>query len=145
MAIVPIITGADHPALRKKTERITKFDKNLKKLIADLLNTVKDAKGAGLAAPQIDVNKRVCVTKINNQFVPLVNPEIVWKSEDVWVMEEGCLSLPDTWIDVKRPQAIVLAFFDEKGRMQERKLEMLDARIVQHEVDHLDGVLIVDY
>ena len=145
MAVVPIIMGKDHPTLRRKTDRVQAFDKELKKLIGNLRDTVEDANGAGLASPQIDVNKRVCIAKIGKKFVPLINPEIVWRSEETWVMEEGCLSLPDTWIDVRRPESIVLAYFDEKGKMQERKLDMLDARVVQHEVDHLEGVLIVDY
>jgi peptide deformylase len=145
MAVQEIVIGADSPVLRTETLKITQFDKELKKLIGDLLDTVEHAKGAGLAAPQIAVTSRVCVARIRDEFVPLVNPEILWQSDIVTQEEEGCLSLPDVWLYIPRPTEIVLRYADEKGKEQERKLEGWDARVVQHELDHLHGKLIVDY
>ena len=145
MAIQNILIGKDQKVLRTKTKKVTSFTKDLQKLIEDLLDTVHAAEGAGLAAPQIGISQRVTIARIGEEFVPLVNPEILWKSDQVIVGEEGCLSLPDIWLQIPRAKEIVLRFSDEKGEEHERKLEGFDARVVQHEVDHLDGVLIVDY
>ncbi|HLD08054.1 MAG TPA: peptide deformylase [Candidatus Peribacterales bacterium] len=145
MAIQNILIGKDQKVLRTKTKKVTSFTKDLQKLIEDLLDTVHAAEGAGLAAPQIGISQRVTIARIGEEFVPLVNPEILWKSDQVIVGEEGCLSLPDIWLQIPRAKEIVLRFSDEKGEEHERKLEGFDARVVQHEVDHLDGILIVDY
>ena len=124
---------------------ISTFDKKLKNLIGDLLDTVSDAKGAGLAAPQINVSRQVCVARISGSFTPLMNPEVIWISEQTAQAEEGCLSLPDVWLYVPRPTEVIIRFYDEKGKQQERKLAGWDARVVQHEIDHLNGKLIIDY
>lgn len=145
MAILPIVTGADTPILRKKTKKVAAFTKELQKLTQDLLDTVHHAEGAGLAAPQIGVSERVTIARIGEEFVLLVNPEILWKSENTVLGEEGCLSLPNIWLNVPRSTDIILRYVDPKGREFEKKLSGFDARVVQHEVDHLDGILIVDY
>lgn len=145
MAVLPILTGANNPILRKKTQKVGKVTKELQKLIKDMQETTVHADGLGLAAPQIGQSLRVCVAQINNRLTPLVDPEITWRSKQTDVVEEGCLSLPGIWGDVTRPIAITLRYTDARGEKQERKLEGLDARVVQHEVDHLDGILIVDY
>jgi peptide deformylase len=145
MAVLPIVTGADNPILRTKTERVPKVTKEVQKLLKDMIETTKDASGAGLAAPQIASNLRVCIVLINGRFIPLVNPTITWKSEDTVTDEEGCLSLPNTWVMVPRAREIRLTYTDTEGVEQERLLSDFDARVVQHEVDHLEGVLIVDY
>lgn len=107
--------------------------------------TVADAQGVGLAAPQVGESIRLCLVTINDKMIPLINPEILWKNEETKGMEEGCLSLPGTNIVVERPTEIGLRFTDTKGNTKEITLKGFDARVVQHEVDHLDGVLIVDY
>ena len=145
MAVLPIITGAESTVLRTKTAKITSFGKELQKLIGNLLDTVHVAEGAGLAAPQIGISERVTVARIGADFLPLVNPEIIWKSDQVELAEEGCLSLPNVWLQIPRSTTIILHYQNETGDEKERKLEGFDARVVQHEVDHLNGVLIVDY
>lgn len=144
MTVLPIITGASTPILKKKTVRVKKMTKELLQLIEDMQETMMDAKGAGIAAPQMNRNERICIAKIGEEFVPLVNPEITWKGKREDTMEEGCLSLPNLWIDITRPTEIVLEFETPKGKHRELKLSGFDARVVQHEVDHLDGILIVD-
>jgi peptide deformylase len=145
MATLPIVTGQDTPVLLQKTESVTTFGKELRAVIADLTETMKHAAGVGLAAPQVGLSLSVCVAMIGRKTVALVNPEIVWESEELSVMEEGCLSLPDCWIEVERPLTIIVRYQDEKGRMQERKLTQFDARVVQHEIDHLNGILITQH
>lgn len=144
MAVLPIVTGADTPVLRAKTAVIPNVTKNVLKLAKDMEDTVKAADGLGIAAPQVGQSLRICIAKLGGKFVTLVNPQITWKSAETSVAEEGCLSLPGLWRDVTRPVGIVVTFTDLKGKGQERKLEGIDARVVQHEVDHLEGVLIVD-
>ena len=145
LPVLPIITGSTHETLRAKAKPIMKVTKDILRLIKDMEKTVKDAQGLGLAAPQVDVSVRLCLAKINRKMIPLINPTITWRSEKTEVAEEGCLSLPDTGVDVERSTDVVVSYLDHKGREQERKLSGLDARVVQHEIDHLDGVLIVDY
>jgi len=145
LSVLPIIIGADHPLLRKKTKSVPKVTKELLKLIKDLQETVKDADGAGIAAPQVARTERVCLALISGKMIPLINPKITKKSEEKESAEEGCLSLPGIAVDVPRSVEITLKYIDAKGKAQERKLKHFDARVVQHEVDHLEGVLIVDY
>ena len=145
MTALPIVTGADTPVLRTKTQRVPQVTKDTLKLIKDMKETVKKAEGLGLAAPQIGQSLRVCLAHINGKMTPLINPDIVWRSTETIVMEEGCLSLPGQDVAVARAVEITIVYTDEKGQQQERRLHDLDARVVQHEVDHLEGVLIVDY
>lgn len=145
MPALPIVTGADNPVLRKKTERVEKVTKKVLKLIKDMNMSMKAANGVGLAAPQVGVSLRVCIGQVNGKPIPLINPDITWKSKETAIDEEGCLSLPNIWLPVPRSVEIHLTYLDEKGQRQERKLKDFDARVVQHEVDHLEGKLIVDY
>jgi len=145
VASLPIITGEGNVLLRAKAAKITSFGKELQKLIDNLLDTAHVAEGAGLAAPQIGISKRVTVARIGEDFLPLVNPEIIWQSDQMELAEEGCLSLPNVWLQIPRSTTIILHYQNETGDEKERKLEGFDARVVQHEVDHLNGVLIVDY
>lgn len=107
--------------------------------------TLLEVEGLGIAAPQVGQSLRMCLAKIGNRIIPLINPTITWKSDDQEIAEEGCLSLPGISVSVPRAKHIIVHFLDTKGTSQERKLSNLSARIVQHEVDHLDGILIVDY
>lgn len=145
MPVKSIITGADHPILRSRAQRVSLFGKELRKLVDDLHDTASHLQGAGLAAPQIGVSQTVCVAKTSGALIPLVNPAILWRSEEIAMGEEGCFSLPDVWLVVPRALEIIVRYQDEKGREQERKLTHFDARVVQHEIDHLLGKLIVDY
>ena len=145
MAVLPIATGADSTVLHTKTQRIAKVSKDTLKVVRDLKDTVKAANGGGLAAPQIGVSLRVCLATMNGKMTTLINPDISWASEETAFDTEGCLSLPKLWLKIRRPKEITLKYLDEKGQEQERKLKGWDARVVQHEVDHLDGKLIVDY
>lgn len=145
MPVLPILTGTTNPILRRKTQKVEKVTKELRSLIRDMRVTVKDAEGLGLAAPQVGPSLRICLARIGGRMIALINPEITWKSKETWVHEEGCLSLPGVTVEVERARTITVKYLDERGRAQERRLEEWEARVVQHEVDHLDGVLIVDY
>lgn len=145
ITVLPIITGAQNSLLRTPSKKVPRITKGILKLLADMEETREHAIGAGIAAPQVGRTERVCIAMINNRAVPLINPEIVRRSENTEIAEEGCLSLPDVWVQVPRSREIDLEYQDVKGRHQELTLSDFDARVVQHEVDHLDGVLIVDY
>ncbi len=145
MAVLPIVTGERTPILRAKTKPVSKVTKDVVTLIRDMEETTRAAKGAGLAAPQVNRSERVCIAMISKKLVPLVNPEITWRSRERETAEEGCLSLPDIWIQVPRAAEIIIQFLSAAGRQRELKLSGFDARVVQHEVDHLEGILITDH
>lgn len=143
--MLPILTGATHPVLRAVTVPVPKVTKNLLTLIKNMVETTVDAKGAGIAAPQVGRSERVCIAMIDKKLLPLINPEITWRGTRLETAEEGCLSLPEIWIHVTRPTDIVVKFLDLKGKPRELKLSDFNARVVQHEVDHLEGILITDH
>jgi peptide deformylase len=145
VAVLPIITGADNPILRATAEKVPQVTKKVLKLIRDMKSSMKASNGVGLAAPQVGQSLRVCIARVAGKDAVLINPEITWKSDDKNLDEEGCLSLPDVWLPIPRHTEITVTYLDEKGQTQERKLEGFDARVTQHEIDHLDGILIVDY
>lgn len=145
MAILPIVIGPDNPVLRKKTKPIPAVTKGAKQLIKDMIETMHEANGVGLAAPQVNRTERICIAVIGGKVTPLINPVIAKKSKETDLDQEGCLSLPNVWLMIPRSIEITLTYKDLKGKKQERKLKNFDARVVQHEVDHLEGVLIVDY
>lgn len=145
MSVLPIVTGSETPILRTKTKPVAKVTKDIQKLLKDMQETTVAADGLGIAAPQVNRSERLCIVKIGGRLQPMVNPEITFRSEEQEVAEEGCLSLPNTWVQVPRSISIVVQYLDGKGKEQERMLHELDARVVQHEVDHLEGRLIVDY
>lgn len=145
MAVLPIVTGETTDVLRAVAAQVPKVTKDIKKLISDLHDTVKKAEGLGIAAPQVGVSQSVCLALFNGKMTAMINPVITWKSEETSLMEEGCLSLPKLNVDVPRAVEILVKYVNENGNPQERRLHDLDARVVQHEVDHLNGILIVDY
>lgn len=145
MSILPILTGADNPVLRARTKRVPAITKDVKKLLHDMEETTIKADGLGIAAPQIGSDLRVCIARIHGRLTPMVNPEVTWKSKVTDVAEEGCLSLPNVWVQVPRAVDIVVKYQTLRGDTKELKLADMDARVVQHETDHLDGKLIVDY
>ncbi len=136
------------PVLRRKAETVTVFDEELKALAQDMLETMVDSDGVGLAAPQVGISKRLLVVGIPDEedklhFAAFVNPRILEQRGNV-VMEEGCLSVPGIREDVERPESIRLSWQDLDGEQYEGWLTDLDARVLQHEMDHLEGVLFID-
>jgi len=149
MSIRPILIHPD-PRLRKVVPQITEFDADLRKLADDMLATMYDAPGIGLAAPQIGVMGRVFVMDCNgdapgNEATVCVNPEITWASDEREASEEGCLSIPDYYADVERHTKIRLAFQDVNGAAHEEEFDGRWAVCAQHELDHLNGKLFIDY
>ncbi len=144
----PILIHPD-PRLKKVCDPVSEITPDLRALAADMLETMYAAPGIGLAAPQVGVTKRLLVMDCAKDGPPeplvLVNPSIVWASEDVSAYEEGCLSIPDQYAEVKRPAAVTARWTDLDGAPQERAFEGLWATCVQHEIDHLDGKLFIDY
>lgn len=145
MAILPIIKGEDTEMLRAVAAPVPQVTKEVVKLIKNMEETVKKAEGLGLAAPQIGKSVRVCLVMLHGKMTPMINPEILWSSDETSVMTEGCLSLPKIEVEVERPVEVTVKYTDKKGQDQERRLSDLDAKVMQHELDHLNGVLIVDY
>lgn len=148
MTTLPIIWAPD-PVLKTRCKAVDTVDDELRRLIDDMFQTMYAAPGVGLAAPQIGVTRRVIVVDVAGkdekpQPIALVNPEIVWTSEETQVYEEGCLSLPEMYADVERPAAVRVRYLDRQGETQEVHGEGLLAVCLQHEIDHLDGVLFVD-
>ena len=135
--------------LREEARRISKVDESVRELARDMLRSMYTAKGIGLAAPQVGVHKQLLVIDLDleNAASPplvLINPEITASSASVDTYEEGCLSIPGVYLDVIRPSAIQLSYRDEMGRPKTMKADGLMARCIQHEMDHLKGVLFVD-
>ena len=148
MALREIITLPD-PRLRLNSEPVGKIDEALRALMDDMLETMYDAPGVGLAAIQLGVPQRVVVIDVAHEEEPprpmrLVNPEIVWASEETSLHEEGCLSIPEFYDEVERPARCRVAYLDETGARREIDCEGLMATVVQHEVDHTNGVLFID-
>lgn len=138
------------PVLRKKADPVVRFDENLAHLIDDLAESMYFYKGVGLAAPQIGVGLRAVVVDIDQRegppkLIELINPTVRSVSDEGVLTEEGCLSFPGEWEQVKRPAAAVVAAFDRHGQPFEIAAEGLLARALLHEIDHLDGKLFVDY
>lgn len=145
MAVLPLVTGTDTPVLRNGTKRVGKVTKEVKKLLADMEETMMAADGAGIAAPQVGSDLRMCWALINGKHTALIDVDITERSAEKLVEEEGCLSLPGVPVMVPRSVEIVVKYTDMRGHPQERRLRDYNARVVQHEVDHLDGKLIADY
>ncbi|KAA0681838.1 peptide deformylase [Roseomonas genomospecies 6] len=149
MAVLDILV-APHPVLKQKAKPVEKVDARIAKLMDDMVETMYAAKGIGLAAPQIGVLERVIVVDVHEKDeepnpIRLANPEIVWKSDDTSVCEEGCLSVPDQYAEVTRPAAVRVRYLDENNETREIEADGMLATCIQHEIDHLNGVLFVDY
>lgn len=147
--ILSIQTGADNPILRKKSTKVKSFDKKLKKLLKDMEKTMLKKDGVGLAAPQVSVNLRVAVLNFqldseSNRVIALINPEIVDASVETVEAEEGCLSLPGEYANVVRYKTVTVKFQDAKDTQRVLELDGLNARALQHEIDHLNGILLPD-
>jgi peptide deformylase len=149
MALLPILTAPD-PALKKISAPVKQVDTGIRKLMDDMLETMYRAPGIGLAAPQVGVLKRVIVLDIARegeepQPLRLANPEIVWVSDQDATYNEGCLSVPEHYADVVRPAACRVRYLDQENKQREIAAEGLLATCLQHEIDHLDGILFIDH
>ena len=143
MTVQPIRLFGD-PVLRTKADPVVDFDKELRKLISDLTETLLDEGGAGLAAPQIGVGLRVFAFDVDDTVGYLVNPELHFPDEEEQDGPEGCLSIPGIYVDTKRRQNVVARGFNEHGEPVRLVGSGLMARCCQHETDHLDGILFLD-
>ncbi len=144
-----ILTEPD-PILRKKCEPLEKVDAETKKLMDDMLETMYAAPGIGLAAIQVGILKRLVVLDISKgeeekKPMFLINPKIIHQSKKTSIYEEGCLSLPGQFAEIERPAECILKYIDYNGKEKELKADGLLATCVQHEVDHLNGILFIDY
>lgn len=149
MARLPILVAPD-PRLKAKAKSVDKVDAEIRQLMDDMLETMHGANGIGLAAPQVGIKKRVLVMDIAGEDeepnpIAMANPEIVWASEEEVPHEEGCLSLPEQFADVTRPKAVRVRYVDRDNEVRELDAIELLAVCVQHEMDHLDGMLFVDH
>jgi peptide deformylase len=145
MSNLSLQTGRKNEILRTVSSPIKMLDSETKKFIQKMLKTIKaDSNAVGLAAPQVGKNIRLIISKLGNKFFVMINPVITHQSEEKVCDEEGCLSIPGEFGKVWRSQNIDLEFLDEKLQKKKLKLQDFNARIVLHEVDHLDGILFVD-
>lgn len=149
MSKLSIVIAPD-PRLKRKCTPIEKVDAETAKLMADMLETMYDAPGIGLAAPQVGVAKRVIVVdpaldKAPPRPIKMANPEIIWSSDEKKIHEEGCLSLPQEYDNVERPDKIRVKYLDENNASQEIEADGLLSVVIQHEIDHLEGTLFVDH
>jgi peptide deformylase len=134
------------PVLKSRATPVDRFDDSLRTQISRMGAVMNDALGVGLAAPQVGVSQRVLVYRVGQEapLIALVNPEIDWTSDDEEPAEEGCLSIPGIGVDVERPVHVRVTALDEFGDPRTVEASGLEARVIQHEMDHLDGVLILD-
>jgi peptide deformylase len=148
MTILKILTFPD-PRLKTRARPVDTIDTELRRLMDDMLETMQNFKGIGLAAPQVNIPLRIIVLGITGADQPeplkLVNPEILWCSDETSMIREGCLSVPQRFADVARPNQIRYGFMDDKGRRMTQEAEGLLSHVIQHEMDHLNGVLFVDH
>ena len=149
MAILELVKAPD-PRLKLQSQPVPEIDRALKRFMDDMIDTMKDASGIGLAAIQVGVPKRVAVIDLdpggpNSNPIYLINPKIIAVSEEQTTYNEGCLSVPDFWEDVSRPSRLTVEYTDEKGRQQTIEADGLLAIALQHEIDHINGLLFIDH
>lgn len=151
MAILPIIVAPD-PRLKILSKPVDKVDADIARLMDDMLETMYDAPGIGLAAPQVGVTKRVIVVDIARKDkgeepnpLKMANPELIATSDDLKSWDEGCLSLPEHYAEVVRPSRVAVRYLDENNKRQEIEAGGVLSVCLQHEMDHLDGILFVDH
>ena len=149
MALRQILTEPN-PILRSKSLPVEKVDKELQELMDDMLETMYAAPGIGLAAIQVGIPKRIIVLDLsakeeNKNPMYFVNPEIITKSENISTYEEGCLSVPGQFAEINRPDKCHIKYLDYFGKPKEIKAEGMIATCIQHEMDHLEGILFIDY
>lgn len=139
------IRTKEDKVLREKNAKIKDpLNKEVQSLVSSMLETMRSENGLGLAAPQVGKNIRLCVIEENGTTYVLINPKITTFSKNMVLMEEGCLSFPGEFFQISRPEEVKVRYLDEKGVSRKLKADGLLGRAVQHEIDHLDGVLIID-
>jgi peptide deformylase len=148
MAIRPIVKWG-HPVLHSPAAPVVGIDAFIAELVRDMVDTMYAAPGVGLAAPQVGVAKRVIVVDVAREGEPprplkMANPEVVWASDETVACEEGCLSVPDQYSEVERPKEVKIRYLDHENEIREIHAEGFLATCLQHEIDHLDGVLFID-
>src|ERR671931_902262 len=145
-AALSFIRRLGDPVLKSSATPVDRFDDALRAQVARMGGLMNDALGVGLAAPQIGLSQRLLVYRVGQDapLIALVNPEIEWTSDDEESLEEGCLSIPGITVDVERPIHVRVKAQDETGAERLVEASGLEARVIQHEIDHLDGVLILD-
>jgi peptide deformylase len=149
MAKRPIIKLPD-PILRTQSSAVEQVDDDMRRLIDEMLETMYEAPGIGLAAIQVAVPKRLLVLDVTDKDeernpIAMINPEILRLGDESRVYEEGCLSIPDVLVDIERPSTVTVRYIDREGKQQELNADGLLATAIQHEIDHLDGKLIIDF
>ena len=149
MALLPVIIAPDR-RLKLRSEPVGRVDDEVRRLMDDMLETMHAAPGIGLSAIQVGVARRIIVIEVapeggESHLIRLVDPEITWLSSETEVFEEGCLSFPDHFGEIRRPSAVKARYTDENNETREIEASGLLCRCIQHEIDHLDGVLMVDH
>ncbi len=147
MAVMDIITLPD-PILRKQSLPVERVDDDLRRLIDNMIETMYKAPGIGLAGIQVGVDRRLFVMDVSreeNDPICMINPKITAQSDELNSHEEGCLSIPDYYAEVVRPKQVTMEFLDRDGKLQTMELDELAATCAQHEFDHLNGALFIDY
>jgi peptide deformylase len=149
MALLQVLIAPD-PRLKLKAKPVAQVDSTVRRLMDDMLETMYLAPGIGLAAPQVGEALRIIVADVardeeEKQPIRMANPEILWRSDELATYNEGCLSLPEHYADVTRPAEIRVRYLDHENEIREMKAEGLLATVIQHEMDHLQGVLFVDH
>jgi len=146
-----LVKGANQEILRIRCDEVLEFDSDLEKLAESMKKKMIKSRGVGIAAPQVDINARIFIFTKNadnenlpNKIIAAVNPEVLEVSEEMILGEEGCLSLPGVFGNVRRPLECNVKYFTPKGEVVNEKLRGLDARVFLHELDHLNGVLFID-
>lgn len=132
------------PVLRERSREVSEINSSVRKKLREMYDIMLNANGVGLAAPQVGIPLRMVVIDVGDGPIYMINPEIVWYSKEEVDFEEGCLSFPGVTINITRPEKVKAVYLDEKGRKNIIEADGLLARAIQHEIDHLDGVLIID-
>jgi peptide deformylase len=146
VAAMSLIRRLGDPVLKSRATPVDRFDDSLRRQVSRMAGIMGDALGVGLAAPQLGISQRLLVYRVGPDapLVALANPELAWSSSDEEAGEEGCLSIPGVTVDVERPVHVRVRALDEQGEERTVEASGLEARVIQHEMDHLDGVLILE-
>lgn len=130
--------------LRRRAEEIKEITNDIRELGQNMASAMVRFQGVGLAGPQVNAGKRIIVVKDEKETLVCINPRILWKSKEQDIQEEGCLSLPELYLKIKRPKEVHVRYTDLEGNIVERSVAGLTARIFQHEIDHINGILIIN-